>query len=588
MESRSQEGAAGRGHHRPSISSSTRDVVLRFCALQIWRIARTTDGVFGFNPSALRINSGTLPVSHGSFTLAVENDGLDLVLRFDPDTALPTVAITFPEEDGHTTDPFLTIEGTASDNLGVSAVLYQINEGPFMMADGTTTWFAQVPLSLGTNTVTVKSVDNSGNESMPVTRILILDETAQLTIEIVGDGSVTPNLNGQFLVVGQSYSVRAVPGPTNAFSAWSGGVEFSGADLTFVMEPDLVLRATFVPAILSTGTYNGLFYEDENLRHESSGFFTFKLSSRGSISGKLLIDGGTHRFSGKLDDNRGANFEVTRRGKTTLNVSLIVNPISDEVSGQVGTSNWTARVLGDLAFASGSDENAPQEGTFTMSIPGQDNDEGSTFAPLGDGYGTLRVDRRGTVRVSGRLSDDERVSQSTSISRNGVWPFYESLYRGQGSIIGWITFTNRSQSSLEGNLSWIKMGGARGKYFPDGFTNSTMSFGSTYVRPESGTRVLNFTQGRARFQDGNLEGPFSVSLTLSDRNALTASDESTNRLSLRFSLGNGYLRGSFVHPVTGKKMSVRSVVLQKSNEARGYFIGTDESGSVRLRDDDDD
>ena len=552
-----------------------------------WRIARTTAGISGFNPGALRINASSLPVSHGTFSLALANDDLDLVLRYDPDTTLPTVGFTAPADNAHTTQPSITIQGTSSDNLAVATVLYQIGQGPFLPANGTTFWSAEISLALGTNTITVKSVDTTGNESIPVSRTIILDSTSQLTIEIVGVGSVRPNLNGQLLVVGQSYTVTAVPGPTNAFSNWSGGVESSEAELTFVMQSNLLLRATFVPASLTAGLYNGLFYENEIVRHESSGFFTFRLSARGSFSGKILIDGGVHRISGRFNSNQVAHAQVVREGKSTLNILLVIELLSDQVSGEVTTPNWTATVLGDLAFASAPTGAAPQAGRYTMSIPGEDDDDDSTFVPLGDGYGTLTVSVRGRLRMTGRLPDNTRMSQFTSISKNGVWPFYRSLYQGKGSILGWITFTNRPRSSLEGNLSWIKTGGAGGRLFSNGFTNPVSVFGSRYVRPDPGTRIVNFTQGLARFQDGNLVERFSVPGVLSAQNIFSGTSESTHHLRLKFNLKRGYFRGSFIHPTTGRKTLVRGVVLQQSEEARGFFLGTDESGSVRVRSDEE-
>ncbi|MEP6662594.1 MAG: autotransporter-associated beta strand repeat-containing protein [Verrucomicrobiota bacterium] len=551
-----------------------------------WRIATTTGGILGFDPSKLRINAGTLPVAHGKFSLAVENNGLDLVLHFDPDTNPPAIAFLFPANNAHTTQTNITIGGTASDDLAVAMVLYQIGAGPFLPANGTTNWSAQVSLSFGTNTITVKSVDTSGNESAPVTRDIILDETAPLTIEIVGVGSVTPDLNGQFLVIGQSYTVTAIPGFTNAFSNWSGGVESTEPELTFVMQSNLVLRATFVSAPLLTGVYNGLFYESEVMRHESSGFFTFKVSKKRAFSGKILIDGGSHKFTGRLTSNEVAQVHILRKGKSTLNVLLVIEPGSHHVSGEVSTTDWTAMANGDIAFSIVRSGVAPQAGRHTMSIPASDNEDGSTVAPLGDGYGLIKIAKTGRLRMSGRLADQAVISQSVYLSENGIWPFYRSLYGGKGSIIGWILFTNQPQSSLEGTLSWIKTGRAGGRFYSAGFTNPVVTFGSRYMTLASGTRILNFINASASLSDGNLVEPLFIPAMLSSHNVLSATEETDSHLVVRFNLRNGFFRGSFIHPETGRATSLRGVVLQQSEEARGYFFSTDKAGSVRVRSDD--
>ena len=48
-------------------------------------------------------------------------------------------------------------------------------------------------------------------------------------------------------------------------------------------------------------------------------------------------------------------------------------------------------------------------------------------------------------------------------------------------------------------------------------------------------------------------------------------------------LPTGLLKGSFVHPATGKKVSINGVVLQKQNEARGFFLGTNKAGAFLLQ-----
>jgi len=72
--------------------------------------------------------------------------------------------------------------------------------------------------------------------------------TAPLTLQIVGNGTVSPNYtNGQLLIVGQAYSLTAKSKSSFTFTGWTGDTNSSKAKLTFVM-PSVgeLLTASFV------------------------------------------------------------------------------------------------------------------------------------------------------------------------------------------------------------------------------------------------------------------------------------------------------------------------------------------------------
>jgi cyclophilin family peptidyl-prolyl cis-trans isomerase len=86
------------------------------------------------------------------------------------DTNAPTITISSPVQNQIVTNANLTLTGTAADDLGVVRVLYYFGDSTPQIATGTTNWSASVTLSLGTNTITMRSVDEFGNLSAPVTR----------------------------------------------------------------------------------------------------------------------------------------------------------------------------------------------------------------------------------------------------------------------------------------------------------------------------------------------------------------------------------------------------------------------------------
>ena len=102
-------------------------------------------------------------------------------------------------------------------------------------------------------------------------------------------GTVSPNLDGKSLQVGQRYQMTAIPNPGYLFAGWSGDVSTNSPALSFVMASGLVLEASFVasPFAAAAGTYTGLFFDTNNLDIESSGLFTATLAANGACSASV-------------------------------------------------------------------------------------------------------------------------------------------------------------------------------------------------------------------------------------------------------------------------------------------------------------
>ena len=90
------------------------------------------------------------------------------------DTTPPALTIASPSSTSiSTTASALTFSGTASDNVGVTSVIWATNTGQSGVASGTTNWSAAVPLLIGSNSVTIRAADAAGNiawRSVVVTR----------------------------------------------------------------------------------------------------------------------------------------------------------------------------------------------------------------------------------------------------------------------------------------------------------------------------------------------------------------------------------------------------------------------------------
>jgi len=79
-------------------------------------------------------------------------------------TTPPSLSITSPGATiVSTSSASLQIGGTASDNVGVTAVKWSTSSGDAGNASGTSTWSADVPLLVGNTVITVRAYDAAGN-----------------------------------------------------------------------------------------------------------------------------------------------------------------------------------------------------------------------------------------------------------------------------------------------------------------------------------------------------------------------------------------------------------------------------------------
>jgi hypothetical protein len=317
-----------------------------------------------------------------------------------------------------------------------------------------------------------------------------------------------------------------------------------------------------------------VFAEFTNIVHDSSGFFTFVMSANGTFSGSLVM-GRTYPMTGQFDSSGFATVSVPRPGTNALSVVMaldLTTNFAETVLGTVSDGNWSANLTGDRAPFNAVSDPAPQAGRYTLVLAGSN----ISTNPAGHGYGTMTVDTTGKVKFAGTLADGTVISHSASISRGGKWPFYVSLYKGQGSVLGLCTFTNSGTYGVNGGFAWNKDASTNAIYYPSGFNFTSAAVGSTFTPPASGNRVLDVASGFAALDEGGLLSQFSSGFALSSNNVVTVDAPATNGLS-------GVINGSFTHPETGRKSTLKGVILQQTTNAYGFFLSTNESGSFILQ-----
>jgi hypothetical protein len=212
-----------------------------------------------------RLNAGSyhcvVTTPSGSVTSSVAN--LTVNGHDARDLTLPTVQITAPVQDRVVgTDPvFVTfVSGTASDDTGVGSVflLFGTNHygpmpmGPLGDSVRDTQWSGIVYLAPGSNYLGAYAVDVYGNHSQTNSRTIHYQSNSfpteiALRLFVDGGGVVTPLTNGQMILSGQIYELRATPFPGYHFDHWSGSpfVEGNNPAISFVAQDGLSFTAHF-------------------------------------------------------------------------------------------------------------------------------------------------------------------------------------------------------------------------------------------------------------------------------------------------------------------------------------------------------
>ena len=121
------------------------------------------------NASAGQSGNYTVVLSN-AFGVCTSDVARLIVHRYDKKP--PTVKITAPKGKIFT-NAYVTLQGKAVDATGLSGVEFQLNEGSFSNATGTTAWSGLITLRPGTNIARVRATDVANNLSKTNARVLI-------------------------------------------------------------------------------------------------------------------------------------------------------------------------------------------------------------------------------------------------------------------------------------------------------------------------------------------------------------------------------------------------------------------------------
>jgi subtilisin family serine protease len=433
---------------------------------RITNFAFVIDGLMVASGSGSTLIFNWMPTMTGEYSItavATDDQGLTVTSEAsniqvgNADTIPPTVTIsTAPANGAKLSEPGVFIGGTASDDVAVQSVEVMVNNGHPQLANGTANWTAQVALAAGPNLIRVYSVDTSGNVSANATLSVTYVATSTITVETSGLGTVSPNLDGAQLQIGQTYTLKANPAAGEAFAGWNGAASQSRT-LTFVMQSNLVLTANFVPSPFPpvTGNYAGLVANTNAVTPNNSGYFGVTVTASGGFSGKLLLGGGRYAFHGQFDISGNARTLVNRGpGLTPLSFALRIDLSNgtDQVTGSLTDGAWVSGASADKNVFNARVNPAAQAGSRDFILQQANN------VAVEAGVGSGKISTSGVANVSGSLDDGTKFRTASLLAKNGDCPFYLSLNKGSGIVIGWLNFPAVPNPTASGTVLWVNSG----------------------------------------------------------------------------------------------------------------------------------
>jgi len=275
-----------------------------------------------------------------------------------PDTTPPTLTIQPQKGLNALKVPSAVLTGTTSDGGGVASVKFRVENyygnSDYQSAQGTGQWTANVTgLAGGQNIIRIQAVDYSGNMSEVVQSVFYIQKVP-LAVNVTGGGTMSPNLAGSMLQVGNDYTVTAKPAKGYAFAGWSGEQAANSASLEFLMLTNTVLQANFVPTPFgpAIGKYEGIITPsapgsaemtgDSKIKITSTGAFSakFKLGDKAyPLSGIFMADGS---YSGLIHQKQLPNGPIKVQLQLDINSRTINGILTDTSASQSPTGTFSA------------------------------------------------------------------------------------------------------------------------------------------------------------------------------------------------------------------------------------------------------
>ncbi len=249
------------------------------------------------------------------------------------DIILPLVSIASPTSTQTFTTSTITVSGTASDNVALSKVEVKVGSGTWQLASGTASWTTTVNLASGSNTITARAADTSGNfkeASVTVTYTLSTDTTppsiiissptssqtfTTSTITVSGTASDNVALSKVEVKVGTGTWQLA-----SGTASWTKSVTLASGSNTITaraIDTSANLKESSVIVTYSTTSSGKTYYvakngNDANPGTETQPWLTIQKAANTLVAGETVyIRGGTYYERVSAVNSGNANAYIT-------------------------------------------------------------------------------------------------------------------------------------------------------------------------------------------------------------------------------------------------------------------------------------
>jgi hypothetical protein len=324
------------------------------------------------------------------------------------------------------------------------------------------------------------------------------------------------------------------------------------------------------------GTYTGLFIcTNGPIAPTNSGYLTFTVGPSGTFSGRLVFPAyAPIPIYSLAFENVDFSTGYVPFGFTSFHGQPLVGAIyldlhngTDLAIGTIASTNWSSQLNCYRTVTKLSASTIPAAGEYILSLqPGNQTNGLNT-----DGYASVVATKGGALVFSGALPDNTTFSQSTTVSKDGVWPVYATPNgdRNDGMLIGWET--NSPSGSCSGQLFWYK-GPNIGSYDKGGIgivsNMPVTSNGTNYSRPAAGSQYSII------FQGGTIAPPLTNSVTVNGAGQFVVSGGTADKLKISLT-ANGVLSGSILNPNNNKVLQFKGAFISPSQGGSGFIPDAD-------------
>lgn len=249
-------------------------------------------------------------------------------LAVNPDLQSPTLVVMDPSA-GQNIGWGFQVDGFASDDGRLAGVWFQLNSGPWYLTESSDfwqSWWSPLFPVPGTNVLRCYAMDAAGNYSPTNTLNFTATIVSQLVLLLNGPGVTKPNAysNGCFLEVGSNYVITAKTPPGYIFAGWSGGIQSAKEKLSFTMQTNLLLQASFVPNPFPpiSGRYSGIVSVSKGYPAFPPISFTAVVGRKGAFEAILRLAKQVYHCSGQFSPTGLAGVSFTSKGVDPLAGSL--------------------------------------------------------------------------------------------------------------------------------------------------------------------------------------------------------------------------------------------------------------------------